>query len=321
MDSTRLVALIPDVSLNECSRAHNGTSWSPERRGVSARQEYHEHLTGCAEKIADQTPDGSEDISVEEFARFANGYLERFRACLSAHSRCISAMVTGPSNFPQARNQKRWASFDRRSSELGEFTKRAMRAILRKLNPTQFGISSDRADAGDLIAQRIAELQAKQEHMKKVNAAWRKAGKPDADNKDAWATVAGILGIDAGCELIRALRLGIARDFANRGPYPAYALQNNNANIRRLQQRAVDVERNASAEAVEETHGDITLSECPDDNRIRLVFPGKPDAETRTLLKRNGWRWSPRATAWQRHLNAAGRASARYVLEQLTVTA
>jgi hypothetical protein len=36
------------------------------------------------------------------------------------------------------------------------------------------------------------------------------------------------------------------------------------------------------------------------------------------LLKRHGFRWSPTAKAWQRHLNGAGRAAARFVLEALS---
>jgi hypothetical protein len=31
-----------------------------------------------------------------------------------------------------------------------------------------------------------------------------------------------------------------------------------------------------------------------------MIFPGKPSEEIRTELKRNGFRWSPMAGAWQR---------------------
>lgn len=38
------------------------------------------------------------------------------------------------------------------------------------------------------------------------------------------------------------------------------------------------------------------------ENRIQLVFDGKPEEEERNILKKNGFRWSPRFKAWQRQL-------------------
>ena len=52
-------------------------------------------------------------------------------------------------------------------------------------------------------------------------------------------------------------------------------------------------------------------------HRIQLVFDDKPPEVTRALLKQWGFRWSPIASAWQRHLNDAGRIAARIVLEKL----
>lgn len=49
------------------------------------------------------------------------------------------------------------------------------------------------------------------------------------------------------------------------------------------------------------------------DMRLRLVFNGIPEVETRNLLKSNGFRWSPKNTAWQRLLND----NAEYALNKL----
>lgn len=37
-------------------------------------------------------------------------------------------------------------------------------------------------------------------------------------------------------------------------------------------------------------------------NRLQLVFEAKPDEEQRTLLKKKGFRWSPKNKVWQRQL-------------------
>ena len=55
-----------------------------------------------------------------------------------------------------------------------------------------------------------------------------------------------------------------------------------------------------------------------EENRVQIVFPGKPDYETRRLLKSNGFRWSRYNMAWQRHLNNAGRWAAERMTEQIS---
>ena len=65
------------------------------------------------------------------------------------------------------------------------------------------------------------------------------------------------------------------------------------------------------------TAGRVEVVENVEADRIQLVFPGKPDAEIRSMLKTNGFRWSPREGAWQRHLNNAGRGAVQQVLSGL----
>ncbi|MEX3614688.1 MAG: hypothetical protein VB141_13255 [Burkholderia gladioli] len=52
---------------------------------------------------------------------------------------------------------------------------------------------------------------------------------------------------------------------------------------------------------------------------MMFLFPGKPDAATRALLKREGFRWSPSRDGqpWVRQLNNAGIYAAQCVRAKL----
>lgn len=49
-------------------------------------------------------------------------------------------------------------------------------------------------------------------------------------------------------------------------------------------------------------------------DRLQILFDEKPDEETRAALKQNGFRWSPRYSAWQRQLTPNAEAAARRAL-------
>ncbi len=46
----------------------------------------------------------------------------------------------------------------------------------------------------------------------------------------------------------------------------------------------------------------LVVTKNYEEDRLQLVFDGKPDEATRSILKANGFRWSPRFAAWQRKL-------------------
>lgn len=50
-----------------------------------------------------------------------------------------------------------------------------------------------------------------------------------------------------------------------------------------------------------------------DENRVQIIFDGKPDADIRSDLKRSGFRWAPSQGAWQRQLNQNGIYAAKQV--------
>ena len=177
------------------------------------------------------------------------------------------------------------------------------------------GISSDDPEAIKKLRIKLNNLERDQKTMKAINAAWRKEGKPQPDEQPKWQNIADAVGM-ADNDLNR-LRLDMARDPLDRAPF-TYQLSNNNGNMKRIRERIEQLQQ-APTETTEEQHGDVTVIHNTEENRIQLIFPGKPSAEIRSILKSNGFRWSPYNTAWQRHLNNAGIYAAEQALAKIEV--
>ena len=162
------------------------------------------------------------------------------------------------------------------------------------------GISSDDPEAVVKLKERIAELEAKQEQMKKTNAAIRKGN--DQALRD--------MGLSDGA--IAALK---KPDFCGRIGFPNYALTNNNGNIRRLKERVKHMEHTKDDATTEIDAGSgVTIVDNVEENRVQILFPGKPDADTRGKLKQWGFRWSPLNRAWQRHRSPVAVSYAKWAL-------
>ena len=180
------------------------------------------------------------------------------------------------------------------------------------------GISSDDPEAVKKLRWKLRDLEARQEKRKRINAAWRKEKRPSPGDSEAWSKLGDAAGLSpAG---VHQLRLELAKRSwgLDKAPFPAYVLKNTNAEIRRTKARIEELERAAEqSDDIEQDFGVCRVVENAQANRLHLLFDEKPVDEVRRLLKSNGFRWSPRESAWQRHLNDAGRQAARIVLEKL----
>ena len=161
-------------------------------------------------------------------------------------------------------------------------------------------ISSDDPEALTKLRDRLTELTEAQALMKQANAHWRKHGtmKGWADLSDEAAARADekIKGGYSWCQV----------------PYPAYALQNNNANIRRIRERIAGLEqsRELGYQGWEFDGGEVIANS--ELNRLQIKFDAIPSEEQRTALKRSGFHWSRANGVWQRQMTdnavyAAGR--------------
>lgn len=286
-----------DIPLELAIRAHSGTSHSPERRGESEVSGYAQTLSGdLAEFTALAEKHGTGDQLAELLPRYREGYKRCTLAHLSAKSRCLSTMIAGGSNFPVRRTEKANATEHRRLEEVLNCRKLWRKRILKAIVPNTGGpIMSGDADAVERLKAEIEELETKQARMKEANAAIRKHRKAGPA-----AQVAALVGLGFAEPLAAKL---LEPDSCGRIGFADFELTNNGANIRRLKQRLVIVEK-AHATPATEAHGaNARVEDCPAENRVRLFYPGKPDVATRSTLKSSGFRWTPSLECWQAYRN------------------
>ena len=286
-----------DIPLNAAIRAHEGTSHSPERRGESSVRDYAATLAAdLTEFTALAGKYGTGDQLAELFPRYREAFKRSTLAHLSAKSRCISSFITGGSNFPVRRAEKANATEHRRLEELLNCRRLWRKRILKAIVPnTDSPIMSGDADAGERLGDKIAQAEAQQALMKEANAAIRKHKKAGPE-----AQAAALVAL--GFSEARAFLL-LKPDSCGRIGFADFELTNNNANIRRMKARLASVEKAHSTPATEQEGSAARLEDCPADNRVRLFYPGKPDADTRTTLKSSGFRWTPSLGCWQAYRN------------------
>ena len=305
MDTTNFMN---DIPMSAAIAAHAGTSWTPERRGASERQEYADTLAADYAHFAEQARKGGTlDMLADEFARYRAGYAKRTRAYLHSRQGLVSWMIAGPSRFPVARMQKKGDISHRRLSEMIEWRSRARNAIIRNLRPDLAPIMAGDADALDRLDVKIADAERFQVFMRAANKivrAHHKAGLRAEEDSDLWRRyLAQLTELHVRIGASHAAKL-LQPDFCGRIGFADYELTNNGANIRRMKQRREQITA-AQARPVEtrKTESGITLEDDPPANRIRLFFPGKPAEAVRTDLKRQGFRWTPSPGCWQAYRN------------------
>ena len=85
---------------------------------------------------------------------------------------------------------------------------------------------------------------------------------------------------------------------------PPYMLQNSNGRIKAIRDRIAHVEKMQSQESRKFEFDGGYVEENKEAGRTQIFFDEKPDEETRSRLKSNGWHWSPSFGAWQRQLTS-----------------
>lgn len=283
----------------EAARRANDMNSFRDYKAGSATAEYR-RMVDAATELAERQKQRVDPMYHEKIDRLLETYCrklaENMNASYSIEARCPSILISGGGNFPVRKKEKQNAARDRNLEEWNY-----IQGLLDKIRSVGTGgISSDDPQAVEKLEAKLAALEKHQELMKAANVAIRMKDPTEGDAKLAE------LGYTP--EDIAKLR---EPDFCGRIGYPAYLLQNNNANIRRIRGRIAELKKRTEStpEGWEFDGGRVVVNTT--ENRLQIIFDGKPDADIRTELKGEGFRWAPSQGAWQRQLTDNAMRAAR----------
>lgn len=279
-----------DISFSEAAAAHNGTSFTPDTRAKSEIASYVSTLTEDykdLKRFAD-TPE-KEAMLDELFAKYRNGFKARVKDSLRARSGLMSAMITGPANFPIRRNTKRFEAHQRKIDEEISYRNKMIRRIENELNPTI--IASNDPEAVTKLKEKLAKLESDHAKMVEINKILR--SKKDVTNR--------IVALGMSKETAEKMQ---EKDFAGRVGIPSYMLTNSNAKIKATKKRLETMikVKNTTGSETSFDGGKVILN--PEIYRLQIKYDAIPDYNKRDLLKKSGFKWSPKNQAWQRQLSS-----------------
>ena len=274
-------------------RAHSWTSFSPEKRGNSIINLYSAQLAEDLEELKAQ------NIDSETLSAYEQRYKSLFSSWINAKSNCISSMITGPARFPTNKAEKANRSEQKHYEIFQQWREKAKKAIVRKTQPEKTYNSEI-----DRYKQELEGMRKNHELMKEGNIAIKKAHKEKTDISQYLIDTFGI----------QPHMIDWTMKFG-------FGLQNNNANMKRVEARIKELEakeQNRQNEPEKEysfNGGKVVMNYEAD--RIQIMHDTKPGQDVITLMKKNGFKWSPTNQAWQRQLTANAIYVTKHLLKSL----
>jgi len=272
--------------------------------GVNTYQDAEGHAVRTIEDYSKQLTSDLEIIPEHEREQYKEKYISKLSNYLRAESRTASSFITGPANFPVARNQKKQQSARNRYNEFTEWRDTAFKWINKRIEDAKSPQQKEDEEFKALRSQIIS-------------------------------SAATIIGIDNGTErgYSRALFVsnltGRIERLANNGKSvllnrcldlieeinktakkPVISARHKIWALREAAaDKAAEIEETAAQgnREIPFDRGMIIINFGEDRVQIRYNDNDKPDEELRRKLQKvHALRWSPTRNVWQRQLTRNG---------------
>lgn len=268
-------------------RAGQGISMDPERMGASLIQECEIGLSTFLARIPEELQD-----------EYEKRYISKYSEWLHALSRTFSVMVTGAGNFNNRRHKK-MNDYEHSARERFEtWREKVIKRVNRQERLTGWA-------EVERLQSKLDTLTELQEKMKAVNKIVRNGKLSDEEQREELEA----LGLSTSS--INGLMAEPPYSFLKKG-FQTYQLSNNLAKIKDIEQAIKRHTVMATTEDKEYKFDGGKVVICNSDERIRIYFDEKPNSETRSMLKGNAFKWSPKNNAWQRQLTPNARFALKH---------
>ncbi len=296
----------PKLSSELCRKAFYWTSFAPEKRGERFNADYEMIQKDFIIFV------NAQSITEEQRAECLNYWTNRLyknaEEYLCAESRCISWAITGPAKFPVKKAEKAQASAETKINayvytiEQMKNPKIFERYMTEKQKQTRIDAKKWRE-----ISDTIEEFIAYKKHGLTLDPNnWTFNAFPHL--KGAFTTQAQN-GNFAMCDKI----LEVLQQEQEKGLKIAQNIKILTAILEEWKNKLEEPKENKEIEI-----NGVQIIENTEENRLQLIFDGKPEQEIISLLKHNAFKWSPRFKAWQRILTPNAKyALKNYILPQI----
>lgn len=280
---TTIINLAGRINEQLAKRAKENISFSDYKTG-SATAEYNQHMSevltaieNAKTKVSDEGKERLDRLYSRHAANYAK-WINKHNANGASH---VSVMIAGPSNY----NMRKHEQYLNREGRLWEEYDK-LKDIFWNINSIVDGdkiIKSGDPSAIEKLKEKLSNALKEHQEYKDYNAKARKEGTEQL---------------------------------------APYILQNSNGRIKSIRDRIARLERakQQGTKEIEVKTNDaetIRIVDNVDVYRIQIFFPGKPDAEVRTKLKKNGFRWAPSVSAWQAHRNRYNLDKAKEIISSI----
>ena len=275
--------------------AGRNISMDPERYGEHMLDALEQELQVFMAKLPEEVRE-----------HYEAAYIEKYSLWLSAMSRCFSQFITGAGGWKPAtfrRHEKTNQAERNARVRLDEWADKVVKRCNRQHRLTGW-------DEVERLQDKVEKLTALQEMMKAANKVIRSKKLSEVEQVDE------LVALGFKEEQATELLTDDGRSWWGKGFAP-FQLTNNNAKIKDAQARLDRLTAMLGNDDTEEEHSWGTLAMCYSEERIRFVFSEIPSSEVRSLLKSNGFKWSPKNSAWQRQLTPNAQYVTKRIIQQL----
>ncbi len=265
-----------------CAEAYRNQSFSPEKLADRMYSDLTEELKADLKNL-------------ENPGNYESKYIAHASKYLSRKARVMNWFITGPANFPVARNQKNMDLEDKAWKEFRAWRSRYFKAVNRipHLSPEQ---DLDKA---------LIDLNKTTQFQEMAKA----ANKIIRDKKDGKKERLFDLGFSE-----KSVNTLMTPDcFGNLG-IASFTLTNNRSKIKRLESKVIimknRIERKTDFQPVSFPGGVINI----ENDRVTITHDEKPERSVIDRIKARGFRWSRNFNCWSRKHTAQALYDAKEIV-------